>query len=66
MINKVEYNESSVNNDAIASDSFYHQMIKTGNNKIIDEAIQFYSSNPLTNDLRYSAFRNKIISIKNK
>lgn len=63
MIQQVEYNESDMNNDVIASDVFYNTLLASGNQFIIDEACQFYINNRLTSDMRYSGIKKKIISI---
>lgn len=63
MIQQVEYNESDIDNGAIASDVFYHTLLASGSQFIIDEACQFYINNRLTSDMRYSGMKKKIVSV---
>lgn len=63
MIQQVEYNESNISSNAIATDVFYHTLLASGSQFIIDKACQFYTTNRLRSDMRYSGIKKKIVSV---
>lgn len=64
MIRKVEYTDTTIDKNAIAYDAFFHLLLKTISVPVMDKAVEFYSTTPLDKSMRYSAFNDKIISIK--